>query len=354
MDGLAPRPPWRGFETPRWLRCEERQRRASKPGERAGTGQSRPRATGRDASRWLRCEERQRRASKPPRDPMLERGQSRLRSATGFEARPWTASHLSHRGGASRRLRWLRCEERQRRASKPGDPMLDGPRADPTDTGFETPPVAEVRGAPATSLEARRRCWDGPEPTPRTRASRLGRGRPRSPATRCDGPRADPRAASRLGRGRPRTSATVGGASRHRRWLRCEERQRRASKPGDPMLERGQSRLHGHRLRDGLRWLRCEERQRRASKPGDPMLERGQSRLHGHRLRDARWLRCEERQRRASKPGDPMLGRGQSRPQGHRLRGSAVDGLAPQPPWARRSVATGSSSGPRRCRPAAP
>ena len=67
------------------------------------------------------------------------------------------------------------------------------------------------------------------------------------------------------GQRRPRLTSSGGRA---RRWLRCEERQRRASNPLSLTTEAlGRAVAAYLRWEADRRWLRCEERQRRASRP---------------------------------------------------------------------------------------
>ena len=91
MDGLAPQPPAGGDERT--------------VASRLGRGRPRTSATvGGDERRWLRCEG----ALAPSLEAPVTWGWESsaagcLPAEGGFEARPWTASHLSHRGSASGR-----------------------------------------------------------------------------------------------------------------------------------------------------------------------------------------------------------------------------------------------------------
>ena len=141
--------------TPQWLRCEAPQRRASKPrsdpapglaaieyqptlarlrGSAAGglapqpPSATSPTADHGSTPRWLRCEAPQRRASKPgdpapglaaiEYQPTL--GRPRGSAAGGLAPQPPSATSPTADHGST--PRWLRCEAPQRRASKPGDP----------------------------------------------------------------------------------------------------------------------------------------------------------------------------------------------------------------------------------------
>jgi len=103
-------------------------------------------------------------------------------------------------------------------------------------------------------------------------------------------------------------SAVVGYAGR---WLRCEAPWRRASKPGDPVLEGARAsvveevaqRPSRDAVTRGWEWLASQhrggfrDRRRAPSQPPSGVST----------ALSPRWLRCEAPWRRASKPGEPGL-----------------------------------------------
>ena len=192
--------------------------------------------------------------------------------------------------------RWLRCEcsdvlgsstrasvvtPLHRRAAGGTAPARAGPRLSgcPTSTSSAAVMTPTTSAAPGTSTarlvaaqpQQRRRDLH----TRRRRPGRAGverRVRTGSPGGFTSrrvagwGPREeggpDPRRLRRpypeLSRRKPRPRPRGQRFPRRPRWLRCEERQRRASKPPQPTGFRGLLRSHLSQ-RPGPRWLRCEE-----------------------------------------------------------------------------------------------